>query len=540
VPIPFDFDFKNPDYTAVFVHRQKILKALRANPEKLPMIKAFYKMNPAQFIIDWGCTFDPRNVERGLPAVIPFLLFERQEEWINFTIENWKNQEPMLTVKSRDMGLSWLSIGLASTLCMFNKEMVIGFGSRKEEYVDKIGAPKSLFYKARMFSKMVPHEFRSGFDDAKTAPHMRIMFPGTGSAIIGESGDGIGRGDRASIYFVDESAFLERPQLVEASLSQTTNCRSDISTPNGSNNPFAIKIAAGKIKQFAFHWRDDPRKDDAWYEKQKRQLDQVTIAQEIDIDFNASVEGVLIPSAWVQSAIDAHIKLNIDVSGEKKSALDVADRGKDHNAQSFRDGMLLTDIDIWHGTTVEDIFGTTQRAIDNCESSRHDSFSFDSDGLGVGCRGDARVINEIRESEGLHKIAAIPFNGSGAVINKLDYIIEPDGDSTGRTNESFFANYKAQCWWHLRELFKETHEAVVNGKRVNSDNIISISSQCKNLTIVTTELSQPTYKKDNRGKVLINKAPDDAKSPNAADSVMMVYAPPEEKKKARNVRVMVI
>jgi hypothetical protein len=33
------------------------------------------------------------------------------------------------------------------------------------------------------------------------------------------------------------------------------------------------------------------------------------LAQEVDIDYAASVEGVLIPSAWVQAAVDAHIKL---------------------------------------------------------------------------------------------------------------------------------------------------------------------------------------------------------------------------------------
>jgi hypothetical protein len=35
------------------------------------------------------------------------------------------------------------------------------------------------------------------------APHMRVVFPDTGSIISGEAGDGIGRGDRCSIYFVD-------------------------------------------------------------------------------------------------------------------------------------------------------------------------------------------------------------------------------------------------------------------------------------------------------------------------------------------------
>ena len=35
------------------------------------------------------------------------------------------------------------------------------------------------------------------------------------------------------------------------------------------------------------------------------------------MDFSASIDGVLIPSSWVQSAIDAHIKLGIDPHGEK-------------------------------------------------------------------------------------------------------------------------------------------------------------------------------------------------------------------------------
>jgi len=528
MPLPFEFDFKNPDYSSVFAWRAEKLQRIRNKPELLPKLKAFYRDNPAQFIIDWGCTFDPRNVERNLPAIIPFLLFPRQEEWIDWCINNWRNQESAPVEKSRDMGLSWLTVGLGVTLSLFNDDMVIGFGSRKEEYVDKIGDPKSLFWKAREFTCLLPPEFRGGFIRGKTDPHMRILFPDTNSSLIGEAGDNIGRGNRASIYFVDEAAFLERPTLVDASLSQTTNCRIDVSTPNGMANPFAEKVKSGNFDTFTFHWRDDPRKDDEWYEKQKIKLDPVTLAQEVDLDYAASVEGVLIPSAWVQSAIDAHIKLGVDITGEKKSALDVADRGKDKNAQSFRDGMLLVDVDSWHGKAVEDIFGTTQRAIDNCEEKGYMSFDFDSDGLGAGCRGDARVINENREEIGAHKIDAYPFNGSGAVINKEQYVIKPEGESKGRTNESFFANYKAQCWWHLRDLFKATHEAVTNNKPFELDGIISISSKCSYLSKLTSELSQPTYKKDNRGKVLINKAPDEAESPNLGDSIMMNYAPKEE------------
>jgi len=241
-------------------------------------------------INDWGCTFDPRNVERGLPAVIPFILFPRQIEWIDWVIDHWHNQKPGNTVKSRDTGLSWLSVSLSCVLSLTHRGMVIGFGSRKEEYVDKIGSPKSLFYKARMFMSMLPAEFRGGFQQGVTDPYMRIMFPATGSAIIGEAGDGIGRGDRAGLYFVDEAAYLERPHLIDASLSQTTNCRQDISTFNGMANPFAKRVFSENHDTFRFHWRDDPRKDQAWYDKQVSELDEVVVAQEIDMDPCASVE----------------------------------------------------------------------------------------------------------------------------------------------------------------------------------------------------------------------------------------------------------
>lgn len=516
-----DFDWRNPDYTAVFAERAERLQRIRKNPDRLPALITYYRDNPAQFITDWGCSFDPRNAERGLPTIIPFILFPRQVEWIDWCMNHWKNQQPGPTVKSRDMGLSWLTVALGATLCITHDNLSIGFGSRKEEYVDKIGSPKSLFWKARMFVGLLPPEFRGGFVQGVTDPHMRLKFPSTGSIMTGESGDGIGRGDRASIYFVDESAFLERPHLTEASLSQTTNCRIDISTPNGRANPFAEKCLGGRFDVFRFHWRDDPRKDQAWYDKQVAILDPVTVAQEIDIDFSASVDGVVIPSAWVQSAVDAHIKLGVDLSGEKRTALDVADLGRDKNAHALRDGLILRDIDEWSGRTTDDIFGTTQRAVENCDRWGTVKLRFDSDGIGAGVRGDCRVVNESRQYPQM-PIEATAFHGGAAVLDADFEYIE------GRTNQSFFENLKAQSWWRLRDRFKATHEAVTEGKPFNTDDIVSIDSTMKLLDRVCAELSQPTYKKSGKGKMMIDKAPDGTRSPNLADAVMMVFCDMED------------
>ena len=39
------------------------------------------------------------------------------------------------------------------------------------------------------------------------------------------------------------------------------------------------------------------------------------------------------------------------------------------------------------------------------------------------------------------------------------------------------------------------------------------------------ELSQPTYSQNSNGKILVDKKPDGARSPNKADSVMIAFAP---------------
>lgn len=518
MPLPFTHDWKKPDYLAVINWRMDLLKRLRASPQALADSRVYYRNHPADFINHWGTTFDPRNVEAGLPTTIPFLLFPRQEEWIEWFMERWRNRETGLTEKTRDMGMSWLCIGLSVSTCLFNEGVVVGFGSRKQEYVDKLGQPKSLFEKARMFIQALPKEYRGTWDRAKHAPEMRLMFPDTGSIIGGESGDSIGRGDRTSFYFVDEAAFLEHPQTVDAGLSQTTNCRQDISTPNGMGNPFALKRFGGKIPVFTFHWRDDPRKDDAWYEKQKRDLDEVTLAQEVNISYAASVEGVLIPDVWVQAAIGAHLKLGIEATGDRFGGLDVADEGRDKNAYAGRKGFLLDYLKMWSGKG-SDIYQTVVRAFAISDELGAEKFDYDADGLGAGVRGDANNINEERRHAGLRTVRDEPFRGSGAVW-------DPEGEMVPkRLNKDFFANYKAQSYWALRMRFQATHRAVVEGQPYDPDDIISIDPNLENLSLLTMELSQPTYGINTVGKVLVNKMPEGMKSPNMADAVMICFQP---------------
>jgi phage terminase large subunit len=154
------FDWENPDYEAIYAERAARLQRIRANPESLPALKNFYAENPAAFIDDWGLTADPRNHGRGIPIEVPFKLFPKQRELIEFVLAQMKARSPGLVEKSRDMGASWILMSLAATLCLFNRSLVVGVGSSKESKVDALGDPSSLFWKLKFFIKNLPPEFK--------------------------------------------------------------------------------------------------------------------------------------------------------------------------------------------------------------------------------------------------------------------------------------------------------------------------------------------------------------------------------------------
>lgn len=335
-----DWDWKSPDYDSVFRIRIERLERMRQFPETVPRIRDYYASHPAEFIHDHGMTFDPRLADKGMRTVVPFVLFDKQREFVDWVVSRWVNREDGVVEKSRDAGVSWLCVAIAAWMLLFRDGTVSGFGSRKEEYVDELGDPKSLFWKIRQFINLLPKEFQpTGWDEKKHAPHMKIFNVDNDSKISGEAGDNIGRGNRTSIYFVDEHAFLERADAAEAALSQTTNCRIYVSTPNGTGNSFYRKAHDGKTKKFVFDWRDDPRKDDEWYEREKSRLDPAVLAQEVDRSYTASVENAFIPGQMVSAAARLG-PADLMPTGPIMMGIDVARFGNDKTVFVFRQGRV--------------------------------------------------------------------------------------------------------------------------------------------------------------------------------------------------------
>lgn len=484
-----DFDWRAPDYTRTYEERAERLKRLRADPALLTGVKAHYADHPADFIHDWGMTFDPRNAEIGLPTTVPFLLFPKQREFIEFVHRKWLAREDWLAEKSRDMGVSWLCVAFAAWMMLFKPGTVVGFGSRKEEYVDRLGDPKSLFWKVRQFIELLPIEFRpKGWDTKSCAPFMRIQNPENGSSIIGEAGDNIGRGNRTSIYFKDESAFYERPEVIDAALSQTSNCKGDVSTPNGAGNPFYRKRKGGRIEVFTFNWRDDPRKGEEWYAKQQRDLDPVVLAQEVDINYEASVTDAFIPGELVDAAMK-NGPADVEALGPVKWGLDVARFGDDKSVLVKRRGRVVLSLQSWG--KVDTMF-LANEVWAQALIELPQQIAVDVIGLGAGVFDRLVELAESARSQGID-IQIVAVNSSVRVEDGINY------------------NLRAQMWANGREWLKDAPVSLPNDPTLKA------------------ELCALKYLYRNGLRLIESK--DDAKkrgikSPDHADAFMLTHAAP--------------
>lgn len=502
--------------------------------------KEFYRTRPVEFICHWFDTYDPRVAGTSTPAKMPFILFERQAEMVDFLWALVKGQESGLMEKCRDAGATWVCSAFSVWLWLFVPGSSIGWGSRKEQLVDKLGDADSIFEKIRMLIRGLPREFwPKGFNEKEHMPFMRILNPENDATITGEAGDNIGRGGRKLIYFKDESAHYERPEKIEAALADNTRVQVDISSVNGVGNVFNRRREAGeewlggpaikgKTNVFVMDWRDHPAKSQEWYDTRRAKAEADGLlhifAQEVDRDYAASVDGIIIESAWIKAAIDAHKKLGFEASGRIFAGLDVADEGGDKNALAVRRGPVVQSAEDW---AKGDVGKSTRKAIGDLQTVGTVELQYDSIGVGAGVKSEA---NRLQSENKLPKeITFTPWNAAAGVLNPKKHILSnPDGseDKKSPTNDDLYSGLKAQAWWELRLRFERTYKAVVEGQKHDPADLISLPSSLPRLRQIEKELGQATASRSTRTmKLVVDKAPEGTRSPNMADAIVMAFWP---------------
>lgn len=470
----------------------------------------------------WVQTYDPRLTGKPGGPYVPFKLWPRQRDIVRWLLDRIAAAEEGLFEKSRDVGATYLTGGVALHQWQFNPGFKGTFGSRKVDLVDKKDNPDAIFPKIRIMASRQPAELLpEGFSWAQHDNYMRLYNPETGAVISGEGGDDMGRGGRSTFYVLDEAAFVPNAEAVEKALSGNTDCVILVSSVNGMGNLFARKRhSILKPHQIArLHWRDDPRKTEEWAERKQAALsDPAAWASEYEIDYSASVEGICIPALWVQSAKRLRaLEPGLRASNAGVLGLDVG-AGKAKSVAIPRKGPV---VEVPRSRGEPDTTGTAHWGLEVARETGCDRLNFDAPGVGAGVSATL-MHNPVKGLEVTAVNTGVPPSQK----------IWPDG----RTSEEMFGNLKAEVWWLCRTALQRTHEHVLHleGKEGGVEHpltdLLALPSGDREADELCHQLSLVKWARNEKGKIVIEKkdalARRGIKSPDHADALMLTFVDP--------------
>ena len=145
-----------PDFGAEDSRRDRVNRVINSSPDPRGVSSDLYSNDCVRFIRDCCLTFDPRNPLKGLPARMPFVPFPKQVDLVGFILGLMADEGDGLVEKSRDMGATWICCAVSVWLWLYKPGSSVGWGSRKEQLVDKLGDPDSIFEKIRMIVRNLP------------------------------------------------------------------------------------------------------------------------------------------------------------------------------------------------------------------------------------------------------------------------------------------------------------------------------------------------------------------------------------------------
>lgn len=220
----------------------------------------------------------------------------------------------------------------------------------------------------------------------------------------------------------------------------------------------------------------------------------------------------IIKRSWLEAAVDAHLKLGMDLTGARTVGYDVADSGEDKNATITANGSIAFGVDEWKAGE-DELKESALRAWSRVEGGR---LIYDSIGVGAHVGSTLKDIGAKNYSK---------FNAGGAVVDpKAEY-------SPKVKNGEKFENVKAQAWRSVADRLRNTYNAVNKGAEYPASELISIDSEGigKLLERLKTELSTPRVRYSKRGLDMVETKEElkrrEIPSPNLADAFVMAMCP---------------
>ncbi len=447
---------------------------------------------------------------------MPFDLFPKQEEFLRWLHDRVENGDEWLVEKCRDAGASYLTVAFCLHRWLFQDAFKATFGSRVEDAVDKAGDPDSIFEKARLILRRLPlWMLPAGFDERRHSLYMRLINPANASMISGQGGKNMGRGGRSSIYIVDEGAHIERAEKVEAAIIGNADCRGWVSSANGMGNLFYRKRQNDDVKVFAFRLEDDPRKTPEWISRKKATTDPVTWAQEYEIDYGASAEGVFIPGPWVNAAVKLGKLLgdSLKPSATCAAGMDVGGGGRGKTVLVMRKGPVVLIPKAWN---TPDNITTTHEALDLTRNAGGGVLNYDAIGVG----------NTVTSTLAHASTGGLKVYG----INVGDPPTDAEWPD-GRKSKEMFANLKAELWWMVRCALQRSYELVqfLEGHPTGVEHPLEDVIVLPDSKDLNGQLPVPKMVRNEKGRIAVESKESLARrgipSPDYAEALILSFAP---------------
>ena len=231
------------------------------------------------------------KISHPMRGLIPFKTYDYQDELLG----NFNDHRFNIVLKARQLGISTLCAGYIVWMMLFHRDKSVLV------MATKFGTAANLVKKVKNVMKNLPPWIRI----AEINVDNRTSFELTNGSQIKASSTSsdAGRSEALSLLVIDEAAHVEGLEELWMGLYPTLSTGGRciaLSTPNGVGNWFHQNYVDAETGMNDFFptkifWHAHPDRDQAWFDKETKNMSRREIAQELECNFNMSGETVIHP-----------------------------------------------------------------------------------------------------------------------------------------------------------------------------------------------------------------------------------------------------
>ncbi len=251
-------------------------------------------------------------IQHQLRGLIPFETYDFQDDCVKSFQENRFN----IVLKSRQLGLSTVTAAYAVWYAIFKKDKnILVIATKLATAINFIKKVKTIV------DNIPPWLLLTKFEPTKQA----IRFTNGSSITAIPTSPDAGRSEALALLIVDEAAFIRDFDDIWTSLYPTLSTGGNaiiLSTPNGVGGQYyklwvEAESKANDFNPIRLAWWVHPEHDQAWFDKETKNLARRNIAQEFLCDFISSGDTFLQPGDLER--LREQIKPPIEKSGPQSN-----------------------------------------------------------------------------------------------------------------------------------------------------------------------------------------------------------------------------